>query len=90
MGAFLSYSIISGLLMLAMYLAYRLFLARENQHGFNRAILLLIYLISFTASPVFLSVENLKGMSGPQASVLVGMEVVNAATPTIVRPTWGT
>lgn len=40
MGELLSYSIVSGLSMLAMYLAYRLFLARENQHGFNRGVLL--------------------------------------------------
>lgn len=51
MGQFLSYSIVSGLLMLAMYLAYRLFLARDNQHAFNRGVLLCIYLISFSASP---------------------------------------
>ena len=37
MGPLLSYSITSGLLMLAMYLAYRLFPARDNQHGSTRA-----------------------------------------------------
>lgn len=53
MGELLSYSIVSGLSMLAMYLAYRLFLARENQHGFNRGVLLGIYLVSFLRRPYF-------------------------------------
>ncbi|MDE6498629.1 MAG: M56 family metallopeptidase [Muribaculaceae bacterium] len=47
MGAFLSYSIISGLAMLAMYLGYKIFLARDNQHSFNRGVLLLIYAVSW-------------------------------------------
>ena len=51
MGAFLSYSIISGLAMLAMYLGYKIFLARDKQHGFNRGVLLLIYAVSW-ASPL--------------------------------------
>ena len=52
MGALLSYSIISGLMMLAMYLVYSLLMARDNQHGFNRGALLLIYAVSFAVSPV--------------------------------------
>ena len=51
MGAFLSYSIISWLAMLAMYLGYKIFLARDKQHGFNRGVLLLIYAVSW-ASPL--------------------------------------
>lgn len=42
MGAFLSYSIVGGFVMLLLYLAYRLFLAKDNQHAFNRAVLLAI------------------------------------------------
>ena len=67
MGEFLSYSILSGLLMLAMYMAYRLFLARDNQHSFNRGVLLSIYLVSFMASPFIFSLDTLNVSTNPQA-----------------------
>ena len=58
MGKLLSYSIVSGLIMFAMYLVYKLFIARENQHNFNRGVLLLIYLVSFCACPIYNYVYN--------------------------------
>ena len=59
MGKFLAYLIISGLIMIAMYLAYKLFIARDNQHGFNRGILLVIYLVSFSSYPLYNFFNNL-------------------------------
>ncbi|MBD5229011.1 MAG: M56 family metallopeptidase [Bacteroidales bacterium] len=52
MGAFLSYSIISGLLLGAMYAMYRLTMASDNQPGYNRWVLMSIYVLSFAALPV--------------------------------------
>ena len=73
--------------MLAMYLAYRVFLASENQHAYNRGILLLIYVVAFTAIPV-------QGLMPPaqqqQAVTIEGIERVNAvATPSSTH-VWGT
>ncbi len=52
MGQLLSYSIQSGILLLAMYLIYKWILANENQYRFNRIVLLSIYAIAFTAFPI--------------------------------------
>ena len=46
MGELLSYSILSGLLLLALYLPYQVLLARDNQHAYNRTILLAIYALA--------------------------------------------
>ena len=53
MGKLLAYLLFSGLILLAMYLVYKLVIAKENQHGFNRGILLVIYLVSFCAYPLY-------------------------------------
>ena len=90
MGEFLSYSILSGLLMLAMYMAYRLFLARDNQHGFNRAVLLSIYLVSFMASPFIFSLDTLNVSTNPQAFTLEGIEVVETEGAVLSKQIWGT
>ncbi|MCH5319417.1 MAG: M56 family metallopeptidase [Paramuribaculum sp.] len=59
MGKLLAYLLVSGLLLLAMYLVYKLFIARENQHGFNRGIILVIYVVSFCAYPLYNFFVNL-------------------------------
>ena len=89
MGEFLSYSIVGGFLMLALYLAYRLFLATDNQHGFNRGVLLAIYAASFIAYPILQSLENLKVGNASQTIVIDGLEVTNVATVDS-NPAWGT
>lgn len=53
MGRLLAYLIISGMTMLAMYLVYKVFIAKDNQHGFNRGLLLAIYLVSFSVYPLY-------------------------------------
>ncbi|MBP3640177.1 MAG: M56 family metallopeptidase [Muribaculaceae bacterium] len=90
MGGFLSYSIISGLLMLAMYLAYRLFLARDNQHGFNRGVLLLIYAVSFMAVPAIYLLDKLNAHGGTLPSATGGIEAVAMAATPHSQPLWGT
>jgi len=90
MGQFLSYTIISGLLMLAMYLAYRVFLAKENQHGYNRGILLLIYAVSFSTVPILSALQNLIPKTSYQNVAIEGIEVVNTVVTTSSNPIWGT
>ena len=89
MGKLLSYSIISGLIMLAMYLVYKLFIARENQHGFNRGVLLVIYLVSFCAYPLYNCFYTLTADSTIMPSVnLVGLNDMTLEPTSF--PLWGT
>ncbi|MDE6486588.1 MAG: M56 family metallopeptidase [Muribaculaceae bacterium] len=90
MGAFLSYSLTSGLLMLAMYLAYRLFLARDNQHSFNRAVLLLVYIVSFAASPLLFSIGSAASSAGAPAGTSEGIEIANLPIAPHSTPAWAT
>lgn len=39
--------------MLLLYLSYRIFLSRDNQHGFNRGVLIGIYFVSFITPPYY-------------------------------------
>ena len=89
MGKLLSYSIISGLVMLAMYLAYKLFIARENQHGFNRVVLLAIYFISFLIYPLYRSIDVISSTSKPIAETNI-VEIENFNAGTASQPIWGT
>lgn len=49
MGQIFVYSIISGLALVTMYLIYKITLASQNQHSYNRAALLLIYAVALVA-----------------------------------------
>ena len=88
MGELLSYSLMSGILMLAMYLAYRLFLARDNQHAFNRGVLLVIYFVSFLTVPAISLYEKLT--STPDAAILFlgNIEGIAEAGRTNSEPQW--
>lgn len=52
MGHFAVYTFISGLVLLASYIVYKWLLSTENQPGFNRVILLTIYVLSFALFPL--------------------------------------
>lgn len=90
MGAFLSYSIVSGFALLALYLAYRLLLARDNQHGFNRGVLLAVYAVSFTAYPVLQLVGGLKGTTSLKTVATGTVDVIGKAGVADSTPVWGT
>ncbi len=90
MGAFLSYSLISGLFMLSMYLAYRVFLARENQHGFNRVVLLLIYGISFLSLTIASAFSDLFSESSATQMSMGNIDIPGSAVVTVDAPLWGT
>ncbi len=77
--------------MLAMYLIYRTMLAGENQHSYNRAVLLSIYAVAFFALPVSIIVKGLA--SSPAAHISISTATVSMAhIPQIVaaKPIWGT
>ena len=89
MGEFLSYSIESGLLLLALYLGYRLFLARENQHSYNRNVLLLIYALSFAVVPL-LSLARSVFQTGTSQDVAFVYFIANVSAESAgYRPAWG-
>lgn len=44
MGELFSYTLVSGIILLSLYLPYKLLLSRERQHGFNRVVILGMYL----------------------------------------------
>lgn len=91
MGAFLSYCIISGLVMLALYLAYRLSLAKDNQHSFNRGVLLLIYLVSFAAPAVYFYTDAPRTTADAQTMMYDGIGLVSSgAISPAAKPMWGT
>ncbi|MDE6512266.1 MAG: hypothetical protein K2L00_09295, partial [Muribaculaceae bacterium] len=52
MGSFLAYTLYSGVFLLLLYLAYRLFISGEKQISLNRIILLGCYVVSFAAWPL--------------------------------------
>lgn len=90
MGEFLSYSIVSGLFMLSMFLAYKVFLARENQHGYNRNVLLTIYLVAFAMLPLTSLIHRIM-VSETQPSVPTeGNGFAGTVTTVTSNPIWGT
>lgn len=89
MGAFLSYSVVSGFALLTLYLAYRLLLARDNQHGFNRGVLLAIYAVSFTAYPLLQLISGIRGVSSPLMVATGAVEVIGKAEVADSTPVWG-
>lgn len=66
MGTLLSVSIVTGILLLLIYPVYRLLLAGENQHAYNRAVLLSIYAVSLLFG--ILIITNLTGTHADQAT----------------------
>lgn len=71
MGELFSITLVSGIILLCMYLPYKLLLAGERQHRFNRAVIICMYLVAVTV-PLL-----------PRISFPVG-ETANEATTTAV------
>lgn len=76
-----AYSLVSALVLTLMYLVYKWILSGENQHGYNRAVLLGIYAISL-AAPLFIPALShmLDGGRGESGTVAVGMPTVEFGT----------
>ena len=90
MGVLLSYSIVSGLIMLALYLTFRLCMANDKQYSFNRCVLMLIYFVSFMAIPLALHIASHVPSVVPTAMVLENVEVTVEDIATPLKPIWGT
>lgn len=86
----MSYAIVSGIVMLALYPAYRVLLARDNQHGFNRMILWLIYAVSFAAQPCSHFVHELWEKPQPQVVSFTGEVFAVVMTDAPAQPVWCT
>lgn len=81
MGQVFAYSLVSALVLTLMYLVYKWILSGENQHGYNRAVLLGIYAISL-AAPLFIPALSHMVDRDPEepGTVAVGMPTVEFGT----------
>ena len=89
MGKFLAYLIVSGLILLAMYLAYKLLIARENQHAFNRGILLIIYFVSFCIFPLYYFFNKLP-VHAAKENLFDNPNITSLSIEHATQPKWGT
>ncbi|MCH5229235.1 MAG: M56 family metallopeptidase [Muribaculaceae bacterium] len=89
MGKLLAYLLVSGLIMFAMYLIYKLFLAIDNHHGFNRCILLIIYLVSFSSYPLY-NFFYTHAIKTPIENPYFNTGNINLPLEPIDQPLWGT
>ena len=90
MGPFLSYSLVSGLCLLSMFFAYKLFLAGENQHRYNRAVLIAIYIVSFTAVPTISLIQRMTASASVNQAAVSGIEFNLIAVKNVSQPLWPT
>ena len=89
MGAFLSYSIVSGMLLLAMFAAYRLFMAGDNRHSWNRGVLLSIYALSFLSLPLIGLLRSLLPAPAAAAPAVEGAIGATVKVLPLAAPAWG-
>ncbi len=78
MGQLFSYALQASILLLAMYFIYKWLLANENQYRFNRAVLLLMYVVSFAMFPLlslFARSENVQLNIGEITAFIVPIEM---------------
>jgi len=66
-GHLFAYSLSSGIIMLALYLIYKWIMANENQHLYNRGVLLGIYIVSMAALPLWATCSRLFAHAAPMA-----------------------
>lgn len=88
MGQIIVYSIMSGVILALLYMVYKITLASENQHAYNRMVILLIYGMALI-SPLLL--HNVTS-GGEAALVAAGIEVgrpsITFATPDTGSLNW--
>lgn len=92
MGQLFAYSMASALLLTAMYLIYKWMMAAENQHRFNRGVLLGIYAAAL-ALPLLMKVDfaSLLSTSTPhegQPTAVVGTFLTVLLTGMVSTPLW--
>ncbi|MCC8071360.1 MAG: M56 family metallopeptidase [Bacteroidales bacterium] len=89
MGELLAYSIEGGVLLLAMFLAYRLTLAQENQPGYNRGVLLAIYVVAFASLPMWSLAQKLTTPEASQMAMVDNVEIVDTILTPMSQHVWG-
>ena len=76
MGTLLSYSLYSGIFMLAGYSVYRLLLSNEKQPLLNRMALLAIYMVSLFALPLSLALHKPHHIDMPVIEIGEGIAMI--------------
>ena len=72
MGAFVSSMLGSAVVLAVMYLVYRWAISGTSDHGFNRGVLIAIYLLAFAVCPLWDSLSfPLPGAMWPSGSPLL-------------------
>lgn len=87
MGALLSYSINCGLVLMALYFAYRVFLSADKQPSFNRAVILASYALAFIIVPLASIAPALSGDGSPIPD-LAGVALVGVTAAPASSPLW--
>ena len=88
MGQIIVYSIMSGVILALLYMVYKITLASENQHAYNRMVILLIYGMALI-SPLLLHNVTSGGEAAPVAAgIEVGRPSITFATPDTGSLNW--
>ena len=77
------YSLTGGFVLLALYLVYRWVMAAENQHSFNRCVLLAIYVVAFGIAPFMSLFTQKPKVIGPIEVTAVGT-ISKSIVPTVL------
>lgn len=86
MGELFSYTLVSGIILLSLYLPYKLLLARERQHGFNRAVMICMYVVAVTV-PLLPRISFPVGETANEAATtVVGNITIGPLTGGIIAP----
>lgn len=88
MPTLFSYSLYSGIFLLAGYLAYRLLLASEKQPALNRAALLGLYAVAMLAMPVAAGVAALRPAQVAPAGVTIDLAALTVAVVEAPHSQW--
>lgn len=91
MGELFSITLVSGIILLCMYLPYKLLLAGERQHRFNRAVIICMYLVAVTVPLLPRISFPVGGTAGEAATTAVGNIAIGPLTGGILAthaPLW--
>ncbi len=88
MGGVFAYSLYSSLILVAMYLTYKWVLAGERQHGFNRAILLGIYVAAIVLPSFALGFGSRMEATVAVDGVMVGFITADAVEESSASFSW--
>lgn len=91
MGELFSITLVSGVMLLCMYLPYKLLLAGERQHRFNRAVIICMYLVAVTVPLLPRISSPVGGTASEAATTAVGNITIGPLTGGILTahaPLW--